>query len=149
MGLESRASAGSFSEECWFIHGIKIGGFYFGRLKYHSIGSWGAVDFDWEKALKSKTLIGWYHSHPSGIGASPSTKDHRTMRSWVRSIDKPLICGFFCDGDQASFLFYQRKGEIVYSKLYSHLRGRFYMGFIDGGLGQVNMLSEAHSGIEE
>ena len=56
-----------FVEECWFIYGFKFLNLYIGFLKYHSTGSAAEVDFDWEKVLASKNLIGWCHSHPDNF----------------------------------------------------------------------------------
>ncbi len=36
-------------------------------------------------------VVGFYHTHPSGMSA-PSQRDHRTMRAWVSSFGKSLLC---------------------------------------------------------
>jgi len=82
-------------EECWFVYGFKFLNLYIGFLKYHSIGSAAEVDFDWEKVLASKNLIGWCHSHPDHFEVASGT-DHKTMRSWVRTLEKSLICCIKC-----------------------------------------------------
>jgi len=84
-----------FVEECWFIYGFKFLNLYIGFLKYHSTGSAAEVDFDWEKVLASKNLIGWCHSHPDNFEVT-SEEDNKTMRSWVRALEKPLICCIKC-----------------------------------------------------
>lgn len=92
-----------FKEECWFLFGIKIRNFYVGYLKYHSKGGMGSVSFEWEDALKGK-LIGFYHTHPCG-DPYPSSTDDGTMKTWVKSEGKPMLCGIKSRGKQACFLY--------------------------------------------
>jgi hypothetical protein len=81
-----------FKEQCWIIYGIKLGAYYFGLLKYESEGEVCSVEFNWKKGM-NRFLLGWFHTHPSHIDLLPSEEDSKTMRSWVRSLEKPLLCG--------------------------------------------------------
>lgn len=91
------------NEKCWFIRGFYVAGMWVGRLEYHSEGTSASVGFDWKKALSGR-LLGFYHSHPSGL-SSPSTRDDKTMSAWVRSEGRPMLCGIFCDGEQRCYVY--------------------------------------------
>ncbi|MDD5649834.1 MAG: hypothetical protein PHF86_05340 [Candidatus Nanoarchaeia archaeon] len=86
----------TFKERCWTLYGFKIGKFIFGWLKYLDEGEEFAVEFDWRKGL-SKFIIGWFHTHPTTVTLNPSKEDKKTMRSWVRTLERPLICGIMYD----------------------------------------------------
>jgi hypothetical protein len=98
-----------FVERCWFIYGIRLGNIYLGFLKYHSRGTENGVDYqDWKSALNF-FHIGWFHTHP-GVGfLTPSQIDNRTMRSWVRARNRPLLCGIFCGKDKALYEYSRSK----------------------------------------
>jgi len=114
------------NERCWFIHGIRIGNNKFaGFLKYHSVGSPAHVHFDWSKAVGK--VIGFYHSHPSGI-SGPSARDHRTMKAWVISEGKPMICGIFCDGEYRTFLYFRNGKEITCDEMKATVKGSLFWG---------------------
>jgi len=81
-----------FKERCWFLYGFKIGRIVIGWLKYHSEGETASVEFDWEKGL-NRFLLGWFHTHSDSFGLRPSSEDAKTMRAWVRTLERPLICG--------------------------------------------------------
>jgi hypothetical protein len=110
------------NEQCWFIYGIRFRNKLWGVLKYHSEGSSCQVKFDWAKAVGK--VIGFYHSHPSGF-TGPSSRDDRTMKAWVISEGKPMVCGIFCDGKYRTFL-YQRgvKNKIFCSEIRAVVHGR-------------------------
>jgi hypothetical protein len=125
-----------FKESCWFLFGYRIGSFFIGFLKYHSTGGAVNVEFDWEKAMESKRLIGWYHTHINDSMIEPSFKDHKTMRSWVRANGRPMLCGIKCESIQTCYCF-KRKGKpsrvetpIMYARMNSVLWGDFFMGFV-------------------
>ena len=116
------------NEQCWFIHGIRIGNRFAGLLKYHSEGSPAHVSFDGSKAQGK--VLGFYHSHPSGI-SSPSSRDDRTMKAWVICEGRPMICGIFCDGHQRSFLYFRNnRKEIVYKEVKSKVAGNIFLGSV-------------------
>jgi len=104
-----------FTEECWFLYGKKIGSFYFGWTVYHSEGTAGSVDFDWEKALKGN-LLGWFHTHPGVKHILPSSTDNKTMRSWVRSAGRPMLCGIVCGDDMECYSYYRAKDKSIRCK---------------------------------
>jgi len=117
-------------EECWIIFGIKVDSCVFGFLKYQGKGSWGAVDFVWEKAT-SKFLQGFHHTHPDGI-TQPSGRDDKTMSAWIRAEGKPLILGVK-SGDSLKFFLYEKMGALftkreIVSKLYHDI---FFIGNVD------------------
>lgn len=107
-----------FKEECYFLYGIKVLGLYLGILKYHSKGKRSEVRFNWEKAVKSHFLLGFFHSHPPGC-LYCSDRDKETMGAWVRAEGRPLICGILCDGDHLTYLFHRlyQDGLKVESKI--------------------------------
>jgi len=98
------------NEECWFIRGKHIGPIWVGKLEYHSMGGLAHVDFNWQEAQRND-LLGFFHSHPNGL-CSPSSRDDRTMRAWVKSEGRPLLCGIFCSKDDACYLYEKRNGKI-------------------------------------
>jgi hypothetical protein len=118
-----------FIEECWFIYGVRIKNYFFGFHIYHSAGSAGHVEFDWEKAMHPR-LLGWIHTHPSGFGPRPSEMDNSVMRGWIRGLNRPMICGIFCDNDKEWYDYYRArpKGEIAYRKLAVEYTSKFVWG---------------------
>lgn len=120
-----------FKEKCWFVYGLTIGPFVLGKLVYVSEGEAHCVEFDWEKGL-SKFLIGWFHTHPKNCSLSPSSEDERTMKSWVRTLERPLLCGITHNDllDLNCFIFKRWPAKKVNmkplkkSKLYKH----FFIG---------------------
>jgi hypothetical protein len=122
-----------FSEECWFIYGIKVKKYYFGFLRYHSKGAYASVEFDWLKAL-NRFQIGWYHSHPGKKCLTPSDRDRRTMRSWVLGKGKSMLCGIFCNGEQRCYLYRktgideQKNSIIERNPVVAKIKGPFFIG---------------------
>jgi len=104
-------------EQCYFISGIQIGSLLIGFLKYHSTGTESSVDFDFEKALKNRFLLGWSHSHPDGHKL-PSEIDDATMFSWVTALGKPMLCGIMTkveDKEYNGFYMYYKRPHIRYT----------------------------------
>lgn len=121
-----------FKEKCWFLYGIQIGRFVIGFLKYDSQGEECFVEFDWKKGL-AKFLIGWFHTHPTGVSLSPSSDDQKTMRSWVRTLEKPLVCGIMHENKKLKCYLFKRKTrsstDIVYQYMtWDKLFKNFYIG---------------------
>lgn len=106
-------------ERCWIIYGLRINNTILGLLKYQGSGSWGAVGFNWKKAV-SKLLQGFHHTHPDNI-TEPSGRDDKTMNAWIRSEGKSLILGVK-SGKSLKFFLYERSGkrEIKY-ELYGNI----------------------------
>jgi proteasome lid subunit RPN8/RPN11 len=119
-----------FIEQCWFIYGIRVKGFFFGYLEYHSAGSSGHVEFDWEQAM-NPLLIGWVHTHPDGYGIGPSETDNSTMRGWVRGKNRSLICGILCSSEEGWYDYYRRPdGEIDLRSVEVRKNGKLIKGKI-------------------
>jgi hypothetical protein len=124
----------SFVEQCWFLYGIRLGRLYLGFLRYHSEGTAASVDFDWEKAL-SPLQMGWFHSHPGVKFLTPSSRDNKTMRGWVKARAKPLLCGIFCQGEQKCYCYYKvgmdinRETIVARKPVYSRVHGSIFLGY--------------------
>lgn len=82
-------------EHCWVLIGGRSGPLWHGRLKKLSSGTPTRVAFDFrsiqDREEKHGDIIGFYHTHPT-FSAIPSGIDHNTMKAWVCSFGKPLIC---------------------------------------------------------
>ena len=82
-------------ERCWTLVGRRQGHFWYARKVRPTRGSPAHVEFDAAWVLKREEskgdVVGFYHTHPSGMRL-PSQRDHRTMRAWVGSFGKPLLC---------------------------------------------------------
>jgi proteasome lid subunit RPN8/RPN11 len=65
-------------------------------------GNTASVEADWEWALTREEnqgdLMGFFHTHPVGVGVSPSDRDVRTMQAWCSALGKPLVC-LIVEGD--------------------------------------------------
>jgi hypothetical protein len=119
-----------FFEQCWFLWGFKIGPFLIGWTTYHSIGETCSVEFDWEKGL-SKFLLGWFHTHPKEISLEPSQEDQKTMRAWVRTLERPLICGIKHETRYQTYLFKRNQDKkIVYNQLKSKMIKTMFIGIM-------------------
>ena len=80
------------NEECYVLWGAKWWKFWQGQCLSYSKGEPGGVEFDYNWVEDNLNgVIGWVHTHPSMI-ASPSSKDDNTMRAWVFSLGRPLVC---------------------------------------------------------
>ena len=95
-----------FQEECWFLYGIRIGSYFIGIKRYHSIGSEASVDFSWKKAM-NPLFLGWVHTHPAECGTNPSCTDLKTMRSWVKGLNRAMICGISSKGENSFYDFFR------------------------------------------
>lgn len=120
-----------FKEKCWFVYGIIIFRLAIGKLVYSSEGKAHSVEFDWEKGL-SKILIGWFHSHPQGCGLYPSFDDERTMKSWVRTIERPLICGIMHKQREHGVFCYLFKREANKKVTFKPIRFKLFKNFFIG-----------------
>lgn len=112
-----------FVEDCWFIFGKKIGTLYVGWVKHHSSGSTGSVSFDLQKVIDHPRFIGWIHTHPGDGFVTPSSTDQKTMRGWVITQGRPMLCGI-SSGSKGAMYEYRRKypyGPIVYSERHARI----------------------------
>lgn len=121
-----------FVEDCWFMYGLRIGRFFLGFLYYSCHGTEASVTFDWQ-GMPPKTLIGWYHTHPGIKSLMPSSMDDQTMRSWVRGLGRPFLCGIICHGEQRCFLYYKKregkKSSVKHDLLNSAIVGKVVIGW--------------------
>lgn len=99
-----------FTEECWFMRGMRLGRTWIWRERHVSRGGDGGVGFDWERAWDDKSLVGWRHTHPGEKFDIPSAVDDRTMRSWVVASGGPMVCGVTC-GASTRYFVYKRRGN--------------------------------------
>jgi proteasome lid subunit RPN8/RPN11 len=69
-------------------------------------------DADWvlEREESSGDVVGFYHTHPSGMPA-PSKRDDRTMWAWVSSFGKPLLCLIEADRKVAAYQYINDEAE--------------------------------------
>ena len=90
------------------ITGQIKGRIWYGRFNDIKIGTPVSVDFGWQWAMdreeRKKDVIGFYHTHPFGA-AIPSARDIRTMRAWVSSLGKPLMCMIEDNDEIMAYLF--------------------------------------------
>lgn len=97
-----------FVEHCWAIVGEVRQELWCGKTVQPTTGTVSEVDFDGQWVLDREEndgdIIGFYHTHPSGT-PNPSTRDVNTMRAWVGSFGKPLLCLIEADNNLAAFRF--------------------------------------------
>lgn len=95
-------------EHCWTLVGKRQGSVWFGQRIQPTTGEPTTVDFDGQWVLAREEgegdIIGFYHTHPGG-SPDPSARDLKTMRAWVGSFGKPLLCLIEADGQIAAFRF--------------------------------------------
>ncbi|MEM7624015.1 MAG: Mov34/MPN/PAD-1 family protein [Planctomycetota bacterium] len=100
-------------EECWVLLGQRRDRVWAARRTSYTVGEPHAVAFDHAAVLEREErrgdIVGFYHTHPVGH-ARPSRRDLITMRAWVGSFGKPLLCviegidglvGYRFDDDEA------------------------------------------------
>ncbi len=114
-----------FKEECFFLYGLKIFGFYFGLLRHHSVGKRSEVRFNWKKVAKAHFLLGFFHSHPPGCFYC-SERDKETMNAWVRAEGRPLICGIICEDKHLTYLFHRQAPNGI--EMTSKMKRHFFFG---------------------
>lgn len=82
-------------EKCWVLLGGIQDGLWWGKMSHETSGMPCSVDFNYDWTLHreetKQDIRGWAHTHPNMI-ASPSCRDDRTMKAWVCSFGKPLVC---------------------------------------------------------
>jgi len=95
-------------EHCWLVVGRRQSSFWLGRRVQPTTGTVVTVEFDpyWviEREENRGDVIGFYHTHPGGR-PGPSSRDVHTMRAWVDSLGKPLLCLIEASEEVGCFLF--------------------------------------------
>ena len=85
----------SVIEQCWILSGRHQGPFWYARRQRPTSGDIASVEFDpaWivQREESRGDVIGFYHTHPKG-SPNLSRRDVKTMRGWVASFGKPLLC---------------------------------------------------------
>jgi hypothetical protein len=83
------------NEQCWVLVGGIDGDLWWGKKVRPHEGSPASVAFDPNYAMKRDEqygdVVGFIHTHPS-FTAHYSMRDDRTMKAWVLSLGKPLVC---------------------------------------------------------
>ena len=96
------------AEECWTLVGRRQGSFWYARRMRATRGEPSSVEFDSNWALDREEskgdVVGFFHTHPSG-STDPSQRDLKTMRAWVSSLGKPLLCVIAGDDHLAAYRF--------------------------------------------
>ena len=86
------------NERCWTLLGSRDTGSGTWRVKLRHVveGEHAKVEADWSWTLTREEtegdVMGFYHTHPDGVGAQPSQRDIRTMQAWCSALGKPLLC---------------------------------------------------------
>jgi proteasome lid subunit RPN8/RPN11 len=97
-----------FVERCWTLVGRHQGPFWYARRMRPTRGNPSSVDFDADWVLEREEsggdVVGFFHTHPPGV-PGPSERDNRTMRAWVSSFGKPLLCLIESDHTLQAFLY--------------------------------------------
>ncbi len=82
-------------EHCWVLLGKQVGPLWYGKLRKLSEGTPTRVAFDFraiqDREERRHDVLGFFHTHPT-FAATPSSIDDHTMKCWVASFGKPLIC---------------------------------------------------------
>lgn len=95
-------------EYCWTLVGRRQGRFWYARRERAILGQVDSVEFDAAWVLQREEskgdIVGFYHTHPGGPPC-PSRRDVSTMRAWVGSFGKPLLCLIESEGQLAAYRF--------------------------------------------
>ena len=82
-------------ERCWTLVGTYENGAWRAAKRRRISGKPASVEVDWAWTLKREEkrgdVIGFAHTHPSGVGTMPSERDVRTLRAWRIALGKPLL----------------------------------------------------------
>lgn len=100
-------------EVVWFVYGVRTKNNLYGLKKFYGRGHAAFVDFNWKKGL-NPIVLGWLHTHPNGSGCEPSETDNKTMRSWVKALARPMICGIQCDGTEVWYEYYRGEDRRIW-----------------------------------
>lgn len=126
-----------FKEECWLLYGLRLhtvfGMIFIGYQKHHAVGTAGGVEMDYATS-NSPYVVGWYHTHPGVKNVTPSPTDNSTMRSWVKAVYKPYLCGIRCGVYDACYCYFvngvNKENVTIVGK--KKVKIRFYKNFFIG-----------------
>jgi hypothetical protein len=117
------------NEVLWMLYGIWIFDNFFGFKKFYRRGDKASVDFKWQKGM-NPLVLGWMHSHPDGYGLNPSETDDKTMRSWVRAKNKPMVSAIYWMREEMWYLYFRDPDRNIRKTLLEvKYFGNFVMGF--------------------
>jgi proteasome lid subunit RPN8/RPN11 len=93
------------NEICWVLVGLREGRVWRVAKRRRISGHPTSVEADWAWTLareeKRGDVMGFWHTHPRGMGTTPSARDVQTMQAWRSALGKPLLC-VIADGTQMS-----------------------------------------------
>ena len=79
-------------EQCWVLFGRRGNWAWNAKYDRYTEGMPASVAFDYNYVYeREKDIIGWIHTHPHW-SAFPSGTDDITMKAWVCSLGRPLLC---------------------------------------------------------
>jgi proteasome lid subunit RPN8/RPN11 len=83
------------NEQCWVLVGGMRDDLWWGKRVKPTEGAPASVafnpDYVTQRDDKYHDVVGFIHTHPS-FTANYSSRDDRTMKAWVLSLGKPLVC---------------------------------------------------------
>lgn len=83
------------NEQCWVLVGGMRDDLWWGKRVKPTEGAPASVafnpDYVTQRDDKYHDVVGFIHTHPS-FTAHYSSRDDRTMKAWVLSLGKPLVC---------------------------------------------------------
>ena len=96
------------AEQCWILVGRRLGPFWHARRTRRTSGDPASVSFQADWVLSREEVkgdvLGFYHTHPAAV-PGPSQRDDHTMRAWVGSFGKPLLCLIEADRHVTAYLY--------------------------------------------
>jgi len=104
------------NEQCWILTGGYHKRLFWAYASHRSEGHPGGVHFPYQWVMKREekygNIIGFKHTHP-GMNGSPSIVDDSTMKQWVFSFGKPLLCLIEGIDGLNAYLYYDDENEPI------------------------------------
>lgn len=83
------------NEQCWVLVGGIDGDLWWGKKVRPTEGAPASVAFNPDYVIKREEqhhdVVGFIHTHPT-FTAHYSMRDDRTMKAWISSFGRPLVC---------------------------------------------------------